>query len=231
MTTPLRGLCSKATAAVLAELAGLVGGDPGLRFEAAGGAEVARRVRAREVADLLVLADDVVDALRADGLVVGATVRPLLVSEVVLGVRDDRPTPPLETVADLAELLRGAIGVGYSTGPSGRALTRWLTDAGLEPEVGPRLVEAEPGVPVARLLAEGRAEVGIQQYSEMAGVPGIRVVGPLPGAAAATSTFTGAVLTSSDRPQEAARVLALLGGSPEARGVVEAGGLRLADGS
>jgi molybdate transport system substrate-binding protein len=223
----LRGLSSKATAGLLADLASRAdhGPVPSLRFESAGGVEVADRVRAGERADVLVLDDDVMRALDEEGLLVGGTRRPLFLSDVVVGVAEGSPVPDLRTVDDLMALLRSAASVGYSTGPSGRALVAWVERAGLADDIGPRLVRARPGVPVARLVAEGRCPVGIQQRSEMTGTPGVVVVGPLPGDAAITSTFTGAVLASSERPDDAARALAFLG-SARVRAAVEAGGMR-----
>jgi molybdate transport system substrate-binding protein len=228
---PLRGLCSKAPADLLADLAGLAASSSGTglrtHFESAGGVEVARRVRAGEWADLVVLADDVMQDLDDEGLLVVGSRRDLFVSDVVLGVREGSPVPALATPDDLVALLADVPSVGYSTGPSGRSFLGWLEAVGLADEVGPRLVRAEPGVPVARLVAEGRCVVGIQQRSEMAGTAGVVVAGPLPGDAAITSTFTGGVLATSRRPEEAARVLAFLG-SAGVRAAVEAGGMHLA---
>ena len=42
------------------------------------------------------------------------------------------------------------------------------------------VVEALPGVPVARLVAAGDADVGIQQLSELLGAPGIDILGVVP---------------------------------------------------
>ncbi len=229
MSDPLRGLSSKATAGLLADLAGLAAhADPGpgvsIRFESAGGVEVARRVRAGEHADVLVLDDDVMRALDDEGLLVPGSRRELFVSDVVLAVPQGSHVPALRTVDDLVAVLRGAGSVGYSTGPSGRALVAWLERAGIGEEVGPRLVQARPGVPVARLVAEGRCPVGIQQRSEMDGTTGVVVVGPLPGDAAITSTFTGAVLATSDRPDEASRAVGFLG-SADVGAAVEAAGM------
>jgi molybdate transport system substrate-binding protein len=57
----------------------------------------------------------------------------------------------------------------------------------------PRLLVAPPGVPVARLLAEGKAELGFQQRSELMHQPGIRVVGDLPQALAYITTFSACI--------------------------------------
>lgn len=227
MTQELRGLSSRATRDLLAELATLLERNHGVvvRFESGGGVDVAQWVRDGERADLLVLADDALRELAHEGLVMADTVQPLFLSQVVLATPASGPAPPLATEDDLVTVLRGARRIAYSTGPSGTALLRRLDAWGLRDELGERLVQAPPGTPVASLLADGTADVGVQQRSEFAGVAGVRVVGPLPGRAAVTSTFTGGVLTTTSRPDAARGALDLLC-SAEAARTTRAHGMR-----
>jgi len=201
-----------ATRLLLADLAEQVGRDHGLdvAFESGGGVEIARRVREGAEADVLVLAHDALRSLEDDGHVVAGTVRPLFVSDVVAAVPASAPLPALAVESDLSEALLAATKVAYSTGPSGTALLDLVKQWYLEDEVGPKLVQAPPGVPVGTFLAEGHADLAFQQRSELTGVPGVAIVGPLPGTAAIRSTFSGGVLTSSAQPELAERVLELL---------------------
>jgi len=67
-------------------------------------------------------------------------------------------------------------------------------------KLGDKLRQAPPGVSVGSLIAKGEAEIGFQQYSELMGVPGITVAGPLPPGAEIISTFTACVCAkASDR--------------------------------
>lgn len=227
MSGPLTGLSSRATRHLLADLADVLRErhDVTVHFSSSGGVAVAREVRQGQRADLLVLAEEAMTGLDDEGLLVRGSLRPLFVSQVVLAVPSSAPVPVVDTVEDLIDTLRGARGIAYSTGPSGAALLRHLEDWGLTDELAGRLVQAPPGTPVGSLLAEGRADVGVQQRSELTGIPGVRVVGPLPGAAAATSTFSGAVLASSEHQERADRALSLLG-SAEVAPLVEAHGMR-----
>jgi molybdate transport system substrate-binding protein len=205
MTNALRGLSSKATAPLLAALVERLAQEFGIEMlvESAGGVEVARRIREGESADVVVLADGALRGLAADGLIAPSSVRALFLSQVVLAVGDGAPDPSLATEDDLEALLKGARAIGYSTGPSGAALLRWIESRGLTAVLSERLVQSPAGTPVATLVADGRADVGVQQRSELEGAVGVRVVGPLPGSAAVTSVFSGGVLTSSGRPREA----------------------------
>ncbi len=206
------GLSSMATRAVLADLAAGLNaqGRANVVFASAGGVEVARRVREGEVADLLVLASGVVEALVAEGHLVVATVRPLFLSEVVVGVPAGAAAPEVASLEQLQTMLVGAGRIGYSTGPSGDALLRLLDDWGLRARLVDHLVQAPPGVPVGRMLAEGGADLGFQQRSELTGLPGVRVLGPMPQGAEILTTFTGAVLTRTRDEQVARGVLEAL---------------------
>ncbi len=221
------GLSSMATRAVLAELAARVSADgpADLAFAAAGGVEVARRVREGEAADLLVLASGAVETLVAQGHLVADTVRPLFLSEVVVGAPQSGPAPEVDSVEQLQAALAGAGRIGYSTGPSGDAVLRLLDDWGLRARLADRLVQAPAGVPVGRMLVEGGADLGFQQRSELTGLRGVRVLGSMPPGAEITTTFTGAVLIRAGDEQVARGLLQALA-APAFSPVVAGHGMR-----
>ncbi|MER5492346.1 substrate-binding domain-containing protein [Streptomyces sp. NPDC002490] len=213
MSREISGLSSMATRPVLAELSEhirTVHGIP-VRFEAAGGVQTARRVREGAGADLLVLAAGALAALEEEGHVLPGTARPLWLSEVVAAVPQGVPLPALETEADLRNTLLSARRIAYSTGPSGTALVDLVARTGLIDTLRDRLVQAAPGVPAGSLLASGEADLAFQQHSELMGLPGVVVVGPLPGGSAISTTFSGGVLASSTQPDRAREALELLG--------------------
>ncbi|MFB7512298.1 substrate-binding domain-containing protein [Streptomyces sp. NPDC056144] len=229
MNPEIYGLSSMATRPVLAELSAHIHQAHGLavRFEAAGGVEVARRVREGAEADLLVLAAGALAALAKEGHVVADTVRPLWISQVVAAVPDGTDLPVLATEADLKAALLAARKVAYSTGPSGTALVELIARLGLADALGDRLVQAPPGVPAGSLLASGEADLAFQQHSELMDLPGVTVVGPLPGETAITSLFSGGVLATSTRPDRAREILGLLA-SEEATKAANARGMEAA---
>lgn len=213
MTAPLvTGLSSMATRDVLRDLAAQVSetGECRLTFTSAGGVEVARRIRAGEVADLVVLASGALAGLAAEGLLVAGTTRPLFGSQVVVAGRDDAPTTAIATVPALQALLGTDVRIGYSTGPSGDGLLRLLADWGLRATLTDRLVQAPAGVPVGSLLADHTIDLAIQQRSELTGLPGVRIIGPMPPGAELDTVFAGAVLAGSQDPGRADRALQAL---------------------
>jgi molybdate transport system substrate-binding protein len=206
-----------ATRHVLADLAeaAAAAGLPLLQIESVGGVDAAQRVTAGEPFDLVFLAEDALQRLAAEGHVDPASIAPIVLSEVAVGVpasTADAATYSEGTAFANADELRGALRaalrIGYSTGPSGTELLRMIEHWGMTDEVGDRLVQARPGVPVARLLAEGKVDLGLQQLSELVGQPGVRILGVLPADCAISTVFAGAVATSSNNAARAAEVLA-----------------------
>ncbi|MFE0606444.1 substrate-binding domain-containing protein [Streptomyces sp. NPDC058892] len=211
MNGVISGLSSMATRPLLAELTEhirLVHGLP-VCFEAAGGVEIARRVREGAEADLLVLADGALAVLEKEGYLLAGTARPLWISQVVAAVPEGSPVPELDSESDLRAVLRSAKKIAYSTGPSGTALIALIGRLGLADTLAGRFVQAPPGVPVGSLLSSGRADLAFQQLSELMDLPDVVIAGPLPGDTSIKSTFGGGVLASAARPDLALEVLDL----------------------
>lgn len=227
MNQEISGLSSMATRPILTDLSEHVRRTCGIpvRFESAGGVEIARRVREGAEADLLVLAEGALAELEKEGHLLGGTVRPLWVSQVVAAVPDGTPVPAFDAESDLRAALLSAKGIAYSTGPSGTALVELITRLGLADTLSDRLVRAPAGVPAGSLLASGRADLAFQQRSELTDLSGVTVVGPLPGDTEINSIFSGGVLASSVRPGRAREVLDLLG-SDTASGIARSRGMR-----
>ena len=82
-----------------------------------------------------------------------------------------------------------------------------------------------PPVIDPHIIESGEADLALQQRSELMDLPGVVVIGPLPGDTAISSTFSGAVLASSNEPQRAREVLDILG-SDAASDIARAKGMR-----
>jgi molybdate transport system substrate-binding protein len=206
-----------ATRHVLTDLAeaAVASGLPGVDLEAVGGVDAARRVSGSEQFDLVFLAHDALRRLADDGHVIAESLTPLMLSQVGVAIPSNSNEPAAHQgtrafpdAAGLRAALRDAARIGYSTGPSGVALMKMIEDWGLGEELGQRMVQARPGIPVARSLAQGDVELGFQQLSELVGQPGIRVLGVLPPDCAIDTVFAGAVATTSE---DRARALETLG--------------------
>jgi molybdate transport system substrate-binding protein len=222
----LKGIGSMATRQVLRDLAEIWNSRKGrqVELEAAGGVEIGKRVGEGEAFDLVFLASDALGTLAAEGKVVREALYDLFRSEVVAAVRKGAPWPDISSVSAFKNSLKAAKSIGYSTGPSGKALVALFEGWGIYGEIKDRMVLAPAGVPVGSLIAAGEVEFGFQQRSELIHVEGIDILGSLPGEAAIVTIFSGAVASGS-RSKADARAFLEFVASPEARAATLAQGL------
>jgi molybdate transport system substrate-binding protein len=220
MSEPLHVISSMATREVLRELARRYAAATSREVitEAAGGVDVAQRVERGEPLEVVVLASTAIDKLIAAGKVLAGSRVDLVRSGVAVAVRAGAPKPNIATEDALKRSVAAAKTLSYSTGPSGTHLENTFERWGILAELKPRIVVPPPGVPVGSLVADGRAEIGFQQLAELANLPGIEVVGPLPPPVQTMTTFSGGIAATCPRP-EAARALLVFLASPEATDV------------
>lgn len=210
-----RGVLADLVAHCAADPAGPGGGIP-VVIESVGGVDAARRVQGGEVFDLVVLAADAIDRLIDAGHLVPGSRVDLVHSGVAVAVPAGAPRPDIGTEAALRAAVLAAPTVGYSTGPSGVALLQRFERWGLTAALQGRLVQAPPGVPVGRLVAQGAVALGFQQLSELLGVDGIDLLGPLPDAVQITTTFSAGLGVGAAQPAAARAFLAALRTPPAA---------------
>ncbi len=175
-------------------------------FESVGGVDAAKRVEAGAALDLVVLAADAIEKLIAGGSVLAGSRCDLVRSPVAIAVRAGAARPDVATEDALRHAVLAARRIGYSTGPSGTALLKLFEHWNIAGELRERIVQAPPGVPVGKLVADGEVELGFQQLSEMLGQSGIEIVGAMPSGCEIVTTFSGGICAASTQP-EAVRVL------------------------
>lgn len=201
----ISGISSMAARHVLAELAGKAA-----RIESVAGVEATRRVEQGEAFDFVVLAADAVERLLSAGRLSAGSRVDIARSAFAMAVAQGSPRIDIGSEAAVRKAVQEARSIGYSTGPSGAHLLALFERWGIAAAIAPRLVLAKPGVSVGVLLAEGKAELGFQQLSELVHEPGIEVLGALPPQIGALTTFSGAVCGASPKAAEAAAFLTFL---------------------
>jgi molybdate transport system substrate-binding protein len=171
-------------------------------------------------ADLLVMTAEAMEALREGGQV--TQVRALGTSGIGIAVRAGAPKPDLGSVEALKRTLAGASSVAHSkVGASGIYFAELLQR--LDITLKKRVV-VEKG-PVGLVLAAGEAELGVQQLCELAPVPGIEIVGPLPVAVQRLTHFAAGIPVNAANPNGALALMQLLR-SEAAQSAMVKGGLQ-----
>jgi molybdate transport system substrate-binding protein len=183
--------------------------------EAAGGVEVAKRLRAGELVDMAVLSRNTIDDLAREKVLLADSIADIANSGIAVAVAAGAPEPDILSEDALRRAVLEAPSIGYSTGPSGVYLEKKFSLWGVLDQIRPRIVVPPPGVPVGSLVASGKVALGFQQLSELINVDGIRVLGPLPAAIQLLTTFSGAIASCSVESGAARRLLHYLA-SPQA---------------
>lgn len=204
MSKAITGVSSMATRLILGDLAKQYEERAGVPVDirSMGGVDAAKLVRAGEPADIVILASKPMAELEAEGHLVRGSVKPFTRSGMAVAIPAGAAHPDLSS----EEAVRGAVAaarkVGYSTGPSGDHLLGLCEKWGLLPAMADRMFKAPPGVPVAKLVADGEVDLGFQQLSELLNTPGVEIAGPLPPAIQAVTVFAAGVAATSERPEE-----------------------------
>ncbi len=208
-SSPLKLLSSMATRELLNELVTQYQRSTGQAVisEAAGGVDVAKRVRAGEAVDVVVLSSTAIDSLIAAGSLLPDSRIDLVKSGVAIAVRAGAPHPDVTSAEAVKRAVLAAKTLSYSTGPSGVYLEKLFERWGILEQIRSRIVVPPPGVPVGSLIAGGQVELGFQQLSELMTLPGIEVVGPLPADIQTITLFSGGISGGCTRPELARALL------------------------
>jgi len=168
-----------------------------------GGAEIARRLRAGEDTDLVIMAAKGIDELIAEGLLANGSRVDLVRSKIGAAVKAGAVRPDISNAAALRETLDAAKSIAYSSGPSGVYLAELFRKWELPPA---KLHQTAPGMPAGDIVASGECEIGFQQISELLPVKGIDYIGPLPEELQLVTIFSAAT-SARAKNAEPARAL------------------------
>jgi len=124
--------------------------------------------------------DNLAELMRTKHLVEGTRVD-FAHARVGVAVKAGAPKPDIGTPEALKAAFLAAKSIGISRGPSGVHLLSAMAKIGIADQVKAKMVQPDLGVRVGTLIADGKAEIGVQQIGELLPIPGITYIGPLPG--------------------------------------------------
>ena len=189
--------------------------------------ELTKRIEAGQPFDLAILTPGAIEDLVKKGKIAAGSRVNLARVGVGVVVKMGAAAPDIATVEAFKRALLAAKSVAYidpaAGGSSGIYVAGLLDKLGVAAQVKPKAVLIHGGA-VAEHIANGEAEFGIHQISEILPVPGITLVGPLPREIQNYTTYA-AGLAVGTKDNEAAKALIMALTGPMAAEVVKAKGM------
>ena len=165
-----------------------------------------KRLAAGENYDLLIMAASSIDEHIKGGKVVPGSRVDLAKSGVGVGVKSGASKPDISTTEALKKTILAAKSIGYSTGPSGIYVIGLFQRMGIADEIKGKLKQTPTGVFVGSIIANGEAEIGFQQVSELSHFAGVDYVGPLPAEIQQFTIFSSGIIAGA-KEADAAKAL------------------------
>jgi molybdate transport system substrate-binding protein len=182
-----------------------------------------------ETFDVAVLTPEAIDGLIKDGKVVAGSRADLAKTGVGVVVKAGAPLPDIGCVDAFKRTLLAAKSVAYidpaAGGSSGIYVGKLLERLGIAAAVNAKAKLIHGGA-VADHIADGEAEIGIHQISEILAVKGAVLVGPLPAEIQNFTIYSAGVgITAKDGAKDAASALVRFLAGPHAGPIIKAKGM------
>jgi molybdate transport system substrate-binding protein len=176
-----------------------------------------------EIFDAAILTAPGIDALVSQGKLDSATRTSLVRSSVGVAVRKGASKPDISTTEAFKTALRNAKSITYvEQGASGIYLKQLFVRIGIADEIKSKIKPAPTAA--AEFVANGEAEIGMTQISEILPFAGAELVGPLPVDIQLYTSFAGANSAATKQP-DAGRAFFKFLVTPETAKVMKAKGL------
>jgi molybdate transport system substrate-binding protein len=186
-----------------------------------------KRIEAGESFDLAVLTPAAIDGLAGKGKFAAGSRKDLARVGIGVVVKEGAPKPDISSDEAFKKALIAAHSIAYidpaAGGSSGIYVAGMLEKLGIAAEVKGKSKLIAGGA-VAAHIANGEAELGIHQISEILPVKGVTLVGPLPADLQNYTIYAAALSTNAKEPDAAKALLATLTG-PAAAGVLKSKGM------
>jgi molybdate transport system substrate-binding protein len=200
--------------------------------------DVEKRLADGEVFDVAVATKPRLAKLEVAGTITAGSVVVVGRSPIALAVKQGAAKPDISSVDAFKKTLLAAASIAYtdpaSGGTSGIHIAQVIGDLGLADALQAKIrpITGKPGAPpaVGEAIAHGEAEIGLQPISELAGVPGIDIVGIIPAALQTPDLTYAAGLPTKGGARDASNAFIKLMVSETGTTAVKAKGLIPGDG-
>ena len=222
----IKVLASNGVKATLDELAPAFERQTGNRLVIEYGlaAVLKRQIEGGAQYDVAILTSAGVEDLVKQGKMSGGSRAAIARSSVGIGIRKGGARPDIGTPEAFKRALLAAKSVTWAKeGQSGIYFAGLIERIGVAEQVKPKAVIAATGTEVGGLVASGKVELGVSQLNELMAVPGVEVLGPLPGELQSYTAFHAGVASGAKNAQGATALIKFLT-TPAAGAVFKAKG-------
>ena len=163
-----------------------------------------KRLQAGEKADALLLNRAATDTLLASGGIVAGSDVVIASSATAIAVKAGAPKPDISTPEALKRALLDARAISYTDpaagGASGIYFAKLLERMGIADEINAKTKFPPPSGYSGMFLPTGEVDLAVQQVPELLHVPGIEIVGSLPGDLHMVTVFVAGIPAASAQP-------------------------------
>jgi molybdate transport system substrate-binding protein len=168
--------------------------------------DIARRIGAGEVVDIVILSDARIDDLIRQGRLAAGSRVDIARSGIGMAVRSGARAPDISSAAAFEAAVLAAGSIVLSSGPSSVYLAGLFRTLGIADAIKSKIHRIGPGLPVGAAVARGEGEIGFTQVSELLSADGIVYVGPLPAQLQHITVWSAGMHSAAPTP-DAARAL------------------------
>lgn len=159
--------------------------------------QLLRRIDAGERFNVMIGVSASFDGLGRAGIIDPGRCIPLARTGIGVAVAAGAPLPDISDVDAFTATLLAARSVAYSrTGASGIYFAELVERLGIAGELNSRATIVDKGF-TAQAVVDGRADIAIQQLSELLFVPDAQIVGPLPAQVQHYTEFSAALAANA----------------------------------
>lgn len=226
----IRILCANGMQAVMEDLVPRFERASGHRVSimfATGGAAT-KRASDGEAVDIVIAPQPGIDTLIKAGKVPAGNVAALASAGISVAVRKGSARPDISSPEALKRALLAAKSIAYldpkDGGASGVHFAEVLDRLAIADVVKAKTIFARKADAVGAMVAKGEVELGVLQYQLLFSVPGIEIIGPLPGELQNATVFSAAIMAGA-QDADASQALTVYMRTPEAMAVIREKGM------
>jgi molybdate transport system substrate-binding protein len=198
-----------------------------ITYDSLGG--VVKRVQGGEPADVLVIPQQGIDEVVKDGKAAAGNVTVIARSGLGVAVRKGAPRLDISSVDAFKRALLAAKSITYPDpkfgGASGVQSAKVLDRLGIADDVKSKTVFLPQAGPIGIVVANGEAELGLDQTQLLAPTAGVDVVGQVPSELQDVIAFSAAIMANARDPAASKAFVEFLR-TPEAAMVIKAKGMQ-----